>query len=81
MRARTLIDGAAFGRDALKVIGQAFDEACQEIAGNFGDRQDIEAGRFRLANAVLSIAQEDSCNVEALKLAALQRVALDLRQG
>ena len=37
---------------ALKVIGQAFDEAWQEIAGNFGDRRDIEAGRFRLANAV-----------------------------
>jgi hypothetical protein len=43
-------------------------------------RQDIEAGRFRLANAVLSIAQEDSRNVEALKHAALQRMALDLRQ-
>jgi hypothetical protein len=81
MRARKLIDGAAFGPDALKVIGQAFDEAWQELAGNFGDPQDIEAARFRLANAVLSIAQEDIRNVEALKHAALQRMALDLRQG
>jgi hypothetical protein len=80
MRARALIDGAAFGPDALKVIGQAFDEAWEEIAGNFGDPQDIEQARFRLANAVLSIAQEDSRNVEALKHAALQRMALDLRQ-
>jgi hypothetical protein len=80
MRARELIDGAAFGPDALKVIAQAFDEAWQEIEGNFGDPQDIEVSRFRLANAVLSIAQEDSRNVEALKHAALQRMALDLRQ-
>jgi hypothetical protein len=54
--------------------------AWQEIVGNFGDPQDIEVARFRLANAVLSIAQEDSRNVEALKHAALQRMALDLRQ-
>jgi hypothetical protein len=74
MRARELIDHAAFGPDALKVIGQAFDEAWQEIAGNFGDRQDIEAGRFRLANAVLSIAQEESRNAESLKHAALARM-------
>ena len=80
MRARELIDHAAFGPDALKVIAQAFDEAWEEIEGNFGDPQDIEQARFRLANAVLSIAQEDSRNVEALKHAALQRMALDLRQ-
>jgi hypothetical protein len=81
MRARELIDHAAFGPDALKVIAQAFDEAWQEMAGNFGDPQDIEAARFRLTNAVLSIAQEDSRNVEALKHASLQGMALDLRQG
>ena len=45
MKARQLIDGAAFGPDASKVIGQAFDEAWKEVAGNFGDDpQDIEAG-------------------------------------
>jgi len=27
MKARKLIDGASFGPDALKVTGQAFDEA------------------------------------------------------
>jgi hypothetical protein len=52
----------------------------RSLKGNFGDPQDIEATRFRLANAILSIAQEDSRNVEALKHAALQRMALDLRQ-
>lgn len=41
--ARQLIDGASFGPDALKAIGQAFDAAWEEIASNFGtdpnDRQ------------------------------------------
>jgi hypothetical protein len=55
MRARQLIDGAAFGPD--RVIGQAFDAAWKEIAPNFGDDQQvIDAARLRLANAVLSLA-------------------------
>jgi hypothetical protein len=81
MKARKLIDGASFGPDALKAIGQAFDEAWQEVAGNFGDDpQDIEHARFKLANAVLSIAGEDSRDVDVLKRAALQRMALDYRR-
>jgi hypothetical protein len=78
MTARLLIDGASFGPDALKAIGQAFDEAWQEIAGNFGlDPQAIDTARLRLADAMLSIADEDSQNVEALKRGALLRMALD----
>jgi hypothetical protein len=80
MKARLLIDGASFGPEALKAIGQAFDAAWQEIAGNFGDNPlDIEAARLRLANAVLSVAFEDSRNVDVLKRAALQTMALDSR--
>jgi hypothetical protein len=37
MHARKLIDGAAFGPDALKAIGEAFDAAWAEIEGNFGN--------------------------------------------
>jgi hypothetical protein len=78
MRARQLIDGAAF--EPERVIGQAFDAAWKEIAPNFGDDQQvIDAARLRLANAVLSIADEDSCDVEVLKRAALRRMALDYR--
>jgi hypothetical protein len=81
MRARQLIDGAAFGPDALKAIGDAFDAAWAEIAGQFGtDPVVIEAARLKLANAVLSIASEDSRDVEVLKRAALQRMALDRRR-
>lgn len=80
MRARQLIDGAAFGPDALKVIGQAFDEAWAEIAGNFGNVPiEIDNARYTLATALLSVASEDSRDVEVLKRAALQRMALDYR--
>jgi hypothetical protein len=81
MRARQLIDGASFGPDALKAIGQAFEQAWLEIAGNFGsDPRDIEKARYRLATALLSVASEDSRDMEVLKQAALQRMALDYRK-
>ena len=81
MKARKLIDGASFGPEALKAVGQAFDEAWQDIAGNFGDDpQDVERARMKLANAVLSIADEESRDVDVLKRAALQRMALDYRR-
>jgi hypothetical protein len=52
MRAHKLIRGATFEPEALKVIGQAFDDAWQEIAGNFGsDPQEIEGARLKFANA------------------------------
>jgi hypothetical protein len=80
MKARQLIDGASFGPDALKAIGQAFDEAWAQIAANFGnDRNDIERARYRLATAMLSVVKEDSRNVEALKRAALVAMALGYR--
>ena len=81
MRAKKLIDGAAFGPDAVKAIGQAFDAAWAEIANNFGDDPvDIDNARYALATALLSIASEDSRDVEVLRKAALQRLALDYRQ-
>jgi hypothetical protein len=80
-KARQLIEGASFGPAALKAIGEAFDAAWAEIAGNFGDDPtDVEKARLRLANALLFIADEDSRNVEVLKRAALQRMALDYRR-
>ena len=81
MKARQLIDGASYGPEALKAIGQAFDEAWVTIAGNFGDDPlDIEKARLRLANALLSIAHEDSRDVEVLKRAALEAMALAYRE-
>ena len=74
MKARQLIETASFGPDALKVLYQAFDEAWQSIAENFGERpQDIELARVKLANAILSAAREGpGIDVETLKVAALK---------
>jgi hypothetical protein len=84
MRARQLIDGAAFGPEALKAIGKAFDAAWAEIAANYGtDPVDIDKARYRLATAMLAIANEESeesRDVYVLKQAALQRMALDDRR-
>ena len=80
MKARRLIDGAAFGPEALQSIGKAFDAAWEEIAGNFGnDPGQVEAARLKLANAMLSIANEESRDVGVLKQAALERMALNYR--
>ena len=81
MKAHELIGGMALGPEALKVIGQAFDEAWLEIAGNFGrDPQEIETARLKLANACLSVAHGDFLDPQILKRAALQRMALDFRK-
>jgi hypothetical protein len=80
MRARRLIDGASFGPEAVKAIGEAFDRAWADIADHFGsDPADIDEARYKLATALLAIATEDSRDVGALKTGALQRMALDYR--
>ena len=72
MSARQLIDAPSFGPDTLKVIGSAFDAAWAEICGEVrAEPVALEATRLKLANAVLSVASEDSCDVETLKRAAL----------
>jgi hypothetical protein len=73
--------GASFGPDALKAIGEAFDRAWSDIVANFrDDPADSEKGRIRLAEALLSVADEDSRDIEVLKRAALQRMALDYKR-
>lgn len=81
LTARGLIDGPAFGPEALKAIGGAFDAAWAESAPNFGDDVvEVQAMRLKLATALLSVASEDSRDAEVLKKAALQRIALDYRK-
>lgn len=82
MKARQLIDGVSYGPETLKVIAEAFDRAWPEIGGNFGtDPRDIERARLRLANAILSVAMEDSRDVEVLKRGALEAMALGLPEA
>jgi len=80
-KARQLIDGASFGPETLKAMGEAFDRAWSDIDGNFRDDPvDSEKARVRLAEALLSVADEDSRDIEVLKRAALQRMALDYKR-
>jgi hypothetical protein len=52
MRARKLIDGASFGPETVRAMGQAFNQAWAEIAEHFGDSPThIENARLKLAEA------------------------------
>jgi len=76
--ARRFIDGAALGPVTLKAMGEAFDQAWTEVAGNFGNSPvEIEGARLRLAEAILSVATDESTDVAALKFDALQAMAMD----
>ena len=68
---RSLLENASYGPDTLKLLGQAFDEAWQEIAGNYGDAM-VDDRRNRLALAILRIADTGERDVARLKDAALQ---------
>ena len=57
MKARTLIEGASFGPDDLKIIGSAFDMAWEQIKPQLsGDPVGTEAAHLRLANIILDLA-------------------------
>ena len=80
MEALRRIAGASFGPEALRVIGQAFDAAWVEVAGNFGDDPAlVEAARLKLATAILAVANNESRDVEVLKKAAIEQMAMDYR--
>lgn len=81
MKARRLIDGAAYGPATVKAMGEAFDRAWAEIEPNFTGPAQIEAARVRLAEAMLSITVEGAHDVEALKDGALVAFDMDYRSG
>ena len=75
MRARRIIEGAAFGPEVLKLVTQAFDEAWDVVAHKFtADEQDH--ARAELAEAVMNVAREDSAEVERVREAALRAMQL-----
>src|SRR5688572_5637848 len=80
MRAKQLIDGASYGPEALKIVCHAFDDAWNDIAGNFGDDPGIiEAARLKLAHIILSFPHEKIRDAEQVKRSALQILALQYR--
>jgi hypothetical protein len=82
MKARQLIQDTAYGPEKLKVLFQAFDEAWTSIAGSFGnDPSSVEAARTKLANVILSLAQDDATDATQIKNSALRIMALDYKNG
>ena len=80
MKARQLIRSVTFGPDALKAIGQAFDDAWMEIAPNVSVRaKAVDAARLTLANIVLSLATEDTRDHELLQREAVRMFKLQHR--
>jgi hypothetical protein len=61
----------------LGTLKQAFESAWAEIARNFGDDPvEVESGRSKLAEALLSAADKRCADVDGLKRAALCALAL-----
>jgi hypothetical protein len=55
MKARKLLENATLGPADLKIVSQAFDQAWEQIKGQYVTGPlAIEAARIRLANAVLA---------------------------
>jgi hypothetical protein len=78
MRSRGFQNCPSYGPEALHAMGAAFDAAWAELEGNFGDDQPTVAlARLKLAKALLSVAHEDSRDVQVLKRAALQAMAVE----
>jgi hypothetical protein len=82
MKARQLIQDAAYGPEKLKVLFQAFDETWTSIAGNFGDHpSSVEAARTKLANVILGLARDGVTDATQIKDLALKIMALGYKKG
>ena len=64
------LEGLSFQPDTLSILCRAFDTAWAELAPNVRP-ENIDATRVNLANAVLSIASEDTTDPRPLAKAAL----------
>lgn len=72
--------GAPFDPTTLTAVSQAFDSAWSEIADHFvGDHAQTQA-RDRLARAVAIVADQGPTDVQDLKEAALQVLAMTYRE-
>jgi hypothetical protein len=66
------------GPETLKVVYQAFDDAWDKIRHYYGsDHKIIDAGRLKLAEAIIAVARDDSRDPELIKRLALQLMRLD----
>jgi hypothetical protein len=72
------LSSPTFGPEQIKVLGEAFDAAWEDIAPGEGARpQSIEAARLKLAETILSLAACGALDAEELKKSALKRMFAD----
>ena len=72
-KASRLFANASFDPSALKMIGEAFDEAWASIGNSIGsDPVSVDAARTRLANIMLGLAKDRQISSERLKETALR---------
>lgn len=73
MKARNLIQNAAYGPEVLKVLFKAFDDAWEEVKPMISKRAGaIEAARLGLASILLSLVKRDSRDATQLKNEAVR---------
>jgi hypothetical protein len=79
MKARQLINDAAYGPDELRVLFDVFDQVWEAIAAGVGnDPAAVEVARLKLANLILSLARGGSLDQpEQLKAAVLQLMSME----
>jgi hypothetical protein len=71
MKAQKLLQNAVLQPDQLSLVFGAFDAAWNEIKGHYHTPTSIEAGRLRLANAVLAAYRDGTIKTDALKAGGL----------
>jgi hypothetical protein len=82
MKARQLINNASYGPERLKALFQAFDDAWEELAEDFGDNTLAkQAARLKLANVILDLGRDGGHDPESIKTAALKTMARNRRTG
>jgi hypothetical protein len=74
MRARRIIEGAAFGPEVIRTAIDAFEGAWSEIADRF-DEASRDAGREVLATSIISAVRADTTNPIVLRGAGLRATA------
>lgn len=73
---RTLFEGnTSFDSDTVQLLCRAFDEAWQDIAGNYGHIA-VEDKRTRLALIILQLASNGERDVDDIKETALEIMRL-----
>jgi len=75
MKVPHVIEGALFGPEAIRAIGQAFDQAWADVDDTFMTPLAKEAARLFLANGILAVATDDSRDVDALRSQGLGALA------